>query len=163
METNRCETLTETGPGDIRNSVISDIPAFCMFNVSLRNKRSTESLNESGNCKMNEDTVTIEFKYPWTMMPIENAGDWINAVSKSLKNSDPLYGKKIFVSGHHEFENLILVDNDTDGNYGVMSFEFKSNGNTIECRTIEVLDSRRALAEKLLNDHAKAVKRFKQN
>ena len=96
-------------------------------------------------------------------MPIENAGDWINTISKSLKNSDPLYGKKIFVSGRHEFENLILVDNDTDGNYGVMSFEFKSNGNTIECRTIEALDSRRALAEKLLNDHAKAVKRFKQN
>jgi hypothetical protein len=109
---------------------------------------------------MNEDDILLEFKYPWTMMPLENANEWITLVSKSLKNSDFFYGKQIFVSGRHEFENLILVDNDTDGNYGIMSFKMKESGNFIQFETIEVFESTKLLAEKLLKEHHEAVKRF---
>jgi hypothetical protein len=111
--------------------------------------------------KIDQDKMTLEFKYPWTTMPLENGDEWIDAVSKSLSETDPFYGKKIFVSGRHEFENLILADNDTDGNYAVMSFELRERPNSVECRTIEVLGSRQALAEKLLNDHQAAIKQFR--
>jgi hypothetical protein len=111
--------------------------------------------------KMNEEKTTIQFKYPWTMMPLESTDEWIDAVSKSLKINDPLYGKKIFVSGRHETENLILVDNDTDDSYGIVSFNFTEESNTVEFNTVEVLHSRRSLAEKLQSDHEKAVAEVK--
>jgi hypothetical protein len=44
---------------------------------------------------MNDTEVVIEFKWPWTMMPLELAGEWIEAVKKALPKSDPLYGKDI--------------------------------------------------------------------
>ncbi len=69
------------------------------------------------------EPIMIEFKYPWTMMPLENAGEWIEMVKDSLQPSDPLFGKDIFVSGRHESNRLLLVDNDTDDNYAIVSIQ----------------------------------------
>jgi hypothetical protein len=129
--------------------------------VSLKTGRSSRSFEEGVKIEMNEKKITIQFKYPWTMMPLASTGEWINAVSKSLSKADPLYGKKIFVSGRHETENLILVDNDTDDNYGIVSFAFLEESKTIKCNTVEILHSRKSLAEKLQSDHEKTVSKFK--
>jgi len=96
-------------------------------------------------------------------MPLENADEWIKAVAESLEKSDPLYGKKIFVSGRHESENLLLVDNDSDNNYAVISFEVNNKAKRIDCKTIEIIFSRKSLAERLRHDHDTAVEQFKSN
>ncbi|NEX22314.1 hypothetical protein G3480_18730 [Thiorhodococcus mannitoliphagus] len=111
--------------------------------------------------KANEDEIILQFRYPWTMMPLESAGEWINAVSRSLSKTDPLYRKEIFVSARHETENLILADNDTDNNYAILSFAPKRGPNTAEFNTVEVFHSRKSLAEKLQRDHEKAIAKFK--
>ena len=100
---------------------------------------------------MSEEKVTIEFKYPWSMMPLQSSGEWIDAVSKSLPKSDPLYGKQIFVSAKHDIKKLILVDNDSDSNYAILSYSVSKSKS--EFKTEEILASRKALAEKLKNDY----------
>ena len=112
---------------------------------------------------MNEENITIEFKYPWTMLPLENADEWITAVKNSLRPNEPLYRKEIFVSGRHEYEQLMLVENDTDGNYAIVSVEYGKANTSITCKTVVIFDSRKALAEKLRNDNIDELARFKEN
>jgi hypothetical protein len=38
---------------------------------------------------MKEEKIKIEFKYPWTMIPLENTEEWINALKGSLTENDP--------------------------------------------------------------------------
>ncbi len=45
----------------------------------------------------------------------------------ALGSLDPLYGKQIYVSGIHESKKLLLVDNDTDESYGIVSIERKKH------------------------------------
>jgi uncharacterized Fe-S cluster-containing protein len=110
---------------------------------------------------MKEEKIIIEFKYPWTMMPLENAEEWINAVKGSLTEDDPLYKKEIFVSGRHEYEQLLLVENDSDDNYAIVSVMYDRKADKLICKTIEVVKSVYALKERLENDHQKATARFK--
>lgn len=58
---------------------------------------------------MKDEKIIIEFKYPWKMIPLENAEEWINVVKGSLTEDDPLFKKEIFVSGRHEYEQLLLL------------------------------------------------------
>ncbi len=44
---------------------------------------------------MAAEKITIEFKFPWTMMPLESSGEWIDFLNNSLPKSDPLFGKYI--------------------------------------------------------------------
>ena len=106
---------------------------------------------------MTIEPIKIEIKYPWKMMPLENAGEWIDLVKNSLDSSDLLFGKDIFVSGLHEFKKLLLVENDTNDNYAIVSIEKNSSSQGYTCATVELLSSRRKLAEKLQQDHELAL------
>jgi len=109
--------------------------------------------------KMKEDEVTIEFKHPWAMMPLECADEWINAVKGSLIEGDPLFGKDIFVSGRHECEQQILIENDSDNNYAIVSV-MPDGKSKISYKTIEIIASRVALAERLSSDHKEAMGKY---
>jgi hypothetical protein len=106
------------------------------------------------------EPIKIEIKYPWSMMSLENAGEWIDMVKNSLESSDPLFGKDIFVSGRHEFKKLLLVENDTNDNYAIVSIENNSSSQGYTCTTVEILSSRRKLADKLQQDHEVALNRI---
>ena len=110
---------------------------------------------------MKEEKFKIEFKYPWTMIPLENAEEWINVVKGSLTEDDPLFKKEIFVSGRHEYEQLLLVENDSDDNYAIVSVMNDRKAGKLICKTIEVVKSVHALKERLKNDHQKATAKFK--
>ena len=94
------------------------------------------------------------------MMWSENAGGWIELVEKSLGSSDTLYGKQIYISGIHESKKLLLVDNDTDNNYAIVSVDKKKS--TYRCETIEIIFSIEALAEKMKKDHEQWLNCFKK-
>ncbi len=103
------------------------------------------------------EPIKIEFKYPWIMLPLEKSGEWIEMVKTSLQPLDPLFGKDIFLSGRHEFKNLLLVDNDTDDSYAIISIKIDSSTRSYNCATVEVISSREELAKKLQHDHEEAL------
>jgi hypothetical protein len=107
---------------------------------------------------MNDTEITIEFKWPWTMVPLELADEWIEEVKKGLSKRDPLFGKDIFVSGRKENDNLLLVDNDTDDTYAIVRLARGMGERRLKCSTIEIFETRIDLAKKLKQDHIAAVR-----
>ena len=71
--------------------------------------------------------MTIEFKWPWTMLPLAGADTWIAHIQEGIKSDNPLYGKKIFPSGCREDKKVLLVENDDDGTYAVLTYENNSS------------------------------------
>jgi hypothetical protein len=110
---------------------------------------------------MSEKPITIEFKYPWTMMPLEHSSEWIEIVKKSLEPTDPLFKKDIFVSGRHEFKKLLLIENDTDNNYAIVSIKMESSSRKYISSTISLYSSRQEFANKLQQDYEVAIKEIK--
>ena len=102
--------------------------------------------------------ITIEYKYPWNMMPLEHSGGWIKMLNDSLKSSDPLFGKEIFVSGIHETRKFLLVENDTDGTFAIISISKSKKAFT--CSTFEIISSREEMAAKLKSDHDEAISKL---
>ena len=112
---------------------------------------------------MTTKPINIEFKYPWTMTWIESVGDLIEMVKSSLKPSDPLFGKEIYVSGKHEYKQLLLIDNDTDDTYAIVSIVTDSSQKGYYCKTLEEISTTDKLAEVLHHEHLNALQKIKSN
>jgi len=91
-------------------------------------------------------------------MPLSNVDEWISLISSSLDSSDPLYGKKIFVSCIHESKRYLLIENDSDDSYAIVSIERKKQA--LNCSTVEQFFSSRDLATKLTQDHEQWLKQW---
>jgi len=104
---------------------------------------------------MNQTDENIEFNWPWTMIPLELAGEWIEEVKKGLDVNDPVYGKDIFVSGRHECENLLLLDNDSDGTYAIVKYSKAKGRGRMKFSTIEMFKTRAEVIVKLKQNHIK--------
>lgn len=76
-------------------------------------------------------------------------------LNDSLKGTDPLFGKEIFVSGIHENKKLLLVENDTDGTFAIVSIS--RSVKTFTYNTLEIISSREEMADKLNQDHTKEM------
>ena len=106
--------------------------------------------------KMSKSNDVIEFKWPWTMLPLEIADEWIEEVKKGLLPEEPIYGKEIFVSGRREDKKLLLVANDTDGSYAIVNYEINKLRRRLKCTVIETLNTRKELSNRLKQDHIEA-------
>jgi len=99
--------------------------------------------------------MTIEFKWPWTMVPLERADVWIAQIQKGIKPGNVLYGKKIFPSGYREDKKVILIENDDDGSYAFLSYIDPSKE-----FTVEVVLSPQDVMKVINQNHAQAVKAY---
>ena len=90
-------------------------------------------------------------------MPVELVGEWIEEVQMGLEVDDPLYGKDIFVSGHKKSDNLLLVDNDSDGTCAIVKYATAIGRVGLKCSTIEILKTSKEVAIMLKQDHIDAV------
>ena len=97
--------------------------------------------------------MTIEFKWPWTMLPLSGADRWIAHIKEGIKSDNPLYGKKIFPSACCEDKKVILVDNDDDGTYAVLTYENNSSKDFHTDILVNVQDVIKVINE----DHTKAM------
>jgi hypothetical protein len=106
---------------------------------------------------MDQTEEKVEFHWPWTMIPLELVGEWIEEVKKGLEVDDPLYGKDIFVSGRKDGGNLLLVDNDSDGTYAIVQYARAMGSGGLKCSTIEILKTSEEVAIMLKQDQIDAV------
>lgn len=110
---------------------------------------------------MDEDDVVVEFKWPWTMLPMEAADEWIRIIESGTSRREPIYGKEIFPSARNEEQELILVDNDTDGTYEILSVQRNISGK-LRFHVIETLATPRALAKRLDEYRLESLSQKKQ-
>ena len=106
---------------------------------------------------MKDTKEVIEFKWPWTMIPLDLVGDWIEEVKNALNPGESIYGKQIFVSGRREDKNILLIENDTDGTYVIVKFEKDLRRRRLKCTVLETLTSTKELSSKLKQDHIEAM------
>ena len=110
---------------------------------------------------MDDQLAPIEFRWPWTMLPLECADEWIEFIRGQIGPGHPLFGKTIFPSARREDENTILVENDDDDTYALLSFDRKMTVRRKKMPFAEVIASRSELAERLQHDHEVAMVKMK--
>jgi hypothetical protein len=107
---------------------------------------------------MDQPEEKVEFHWPWTMIPLELVGEWIEEVKKGLEGDDSLYGKDIFVSGRKDDDNLLLVENDSDGLYAIVRYAKAISDVGLKFSTIEIFKTSVEVAIRLKQDHVERVK-----
>jgi hypothetical protein len=102
-----------------------------------------------------ENSDTIEIKWPWTMIPIENADELIKYLKRRIRPGHPLYGKKVFPSCRREDTTDIIIqfDNDVDGTYAIVNFSKSTVISGKKMPKVEILKSRNALKSRFQKDH----------
>jgi hypothetical protein len=115
--------------------------------IFLKSKNKTSMKAENSN--------TIEIKWPWTMIPIENADEWIKYLKRKIRSGHPLYGKKVFPSCRREdtVDIIIQFDNDDDGTYAIVNFSKLTGIKGKKMPKVEILKSRNALKLRFQKDH----------
>mgnify|MGYP006304690645 FL=1 len=106
---------------------------------------------------MSEHSVQIEFTWPWTMLPLECADEWIEFIRAQIGPGHPLFEKAIFPSARREDEDTILVENDDDDTYVLLTFGRKMTIRRKRMPFTEVIDTRGELVQRLQHDHEVAM------
>ena len=106
---------------------------------------------------MDDQSTQIEFRWPWTMMPLECADEWIEFIRAQIGPGHPLFGKAIFPSARREDEDTVLVENDDDGTYVLLSFDRKTSIRRKRMPFTETIQSPAELAQRLEHDHKLAM------
>ncbi len=104
----------------------------------------------------NEDI--LEVKWPWTMLSIEVADEWIEYLNHNIKIGHPLYGKQVFPSCRREDTNetIIQFDIDDDKTYAIVNFDQFVKIKGAKMPKVEIIDSHKKLKERFLSDYLEA-------
>ena len=112
---------------------------------------------------MSEQLVPIEFRWPWTMLPLECADEWIEFIRGKIGQGHPLFEKTIFPSARREDEDTVLVENDDDGTYALISFHRTMTIRRKRMPFTEVIQSRSELIQRLEGDHTSGMARIAED
>jgi len=106
-----------------------------------------------------EKSDTIEIKWPWTMIPIENADELIKYLKRRIRSGHPLYGKKVYPSCRREdtADIIIQFDNDDDGTYAIVNFSKSKTISGKKMPQVEILKTRSALKLRFQKDHEESL------
>ncbi|MBT4288313.1 MAG: hypothetical protein HOD92_13340 [Deltaproteobacteria bacterium] len=101
----------------------------------------------------------FEIKWPWTMIPLEFADEWIEYLKQNIRTGHPLHGKKVFPSCRREDTNetIIQFDIDDDGTYAIVNFSKSTTICGKKMPKTEILKSRNELNLRFKKDHIKSL------
>ena len=108
---------------------------------------------------MNKNECTITIKWPWTMIPLEVADEWIDHVRNIIGPGHPLHGKEIFPDMRREDgRRIVLFDNDTDGTYVLVDFEKSHRYQRKLMPAATIISTASDLQRQIDHDHDLAMK-----
>jgi hypothetical protein len=102
----------------------------------------------------------LAVKWPWSMLPLDFADDYIAHLQEHIGPLHPLYGKKVFPSCIREDTQELIVqyDVDDDGTYAIVNFSRTQVVGGEEMPTTEMLCSREQLIARFAEDQLLAKK-----
>jgi hypothetical protein len=104
---------------------------------------------------MNTNKDVLEIKWPWTLMPLELAGDWIKEIRKGLKEFEHKT-KDIFPLAHNKYENLIVLEIDHGDSYIVVKYA-RTNRCGLLFKVECALSDNQELRNRIEHDHVDMV------
>jgi hypothetical protein len=102
----------------------------------------------------------LEVKWPWTLMPIECAGEWIKEIKKGLKVTT-LKTKDVSPLAHDKHRNLIVLEIDHGDSYLIVKYAPDKRGGLLFKVERTLLDGQQ-LRSKIEHDHRDVVEKTKQ-
>lgn len=112
---------------------------------------------------MTDDKNVFHVKWPWTLMPLECADEWIEYLQSCIGPGHPLHGKKIFASMRRcDGIELVLFENDTDDTFAFVNFGEKTRYKSRLMPKTEVLHSCDEVKKRLEHDYQEVVGKAKE-
>jgi hypothetical protein len=110
---------------------------------------------------MNTKKDVLEIKWPWTLMPIECAGDWIKEIKKSPKIT-MIKKKDVFPLAHNKYRNSLILEIDHGDSYLIVTYGLDKRGGLlfeVEC----AISDCQQLRDRIEHDHFEMVEKTKQD
>ena len=107
----------------------------------------------------NNEVFKLEIKWPWTMLPLSAADEYIEYLQKRIGLGHPLYGKKVFPSCIKEDSQDLIIqfDLDDDDTYAIVFFGEKRLFNRKKMPKVEIIATVSDLRERFDQDHRNAM------
>jgi hypothetical protein len=108
----------------------------------------------------NGNTVSnLEIKWPWAMLPLSVADEYIKYLQERIDSEHPLYGKKVFPSCIREDSQdpIIQFDLDDDNSYAIVFFGEKRLFGNKKMPRVEIIASVSELQKRFDQDHRNAI------
>lgn len=104
----------------------------------------------------------IEIKWPWTMLPLSVADEYIEYLQERIEPEHPLYGRKVFPSCRREDSQDLIVqfDLDDDNTYAIVFFDEKQLFGNKKMPKVEMIASISDLKKRFEQDHRTAMESF---
>lgn len=111
------------------------------------------------NSETDKPAINIEIQWPWQMLPLAAADDFIQYLRKQIGPGHPLYNREVFPSCAREdtTDRIVQFDLDDDGTFAIVYFnEMQKFGNKKMPR-VEIIASVEALIERFEQDYRLAM------
>jgi hypothetical protein len=107
----------------------------------------------------NNEPSTLEIKWPWTMLPLSVADEYIEYLQRKIGPRHPLYGKKVFPSCRREDSQDLIVqfDLDDDHTYAIVFFGEKQLFKRKKMPRVETIASFSDLQQRFAQDYLQAM------
>ena len=106
--------------------------------------------------------MTIEIKWPWAMLPLSVADEYIDYLQKRIGPGHPLYGRKIFPACRREDTQELIVqfDLDDDNTHAVVFFDQKQRFGDKKMPRVEMIGTVSDLKRFFDQEHEEAMKKL---
>ncbi len=106
-----------------------------------------------------QEVSNLEVKWPWTMLPLSVADEYIEYLRSQIGPEHPLYDRKVFPSCIREdsLAPIIQFELDDDNTYAIVSFGEKQVFGKREMPKVEMIASISELQKRFEQDHRNAI------
>jgi len=110
--------------------------------------------------EVNNVVSNVEIRWPWTMLPLSVADEYIEYLQKQISPEHPLYSRKVFPACIREDTQELIVqfDLDDDNTYAIVFFSEKQLFGNKEMPKVEMIASVSELQNRFEQDHTNAMK-----
>lgn len=102
---------------------------------------------------------TLKVRWPWTMLPLSVADEYIKYLQERIDPECPLYGKQVFPSCIREDSQDLIIqfDLDDDNSHAIVFFGEKQLFGNKKMPRLEIIASVSDLQERFDQDHRNAM------
>ncbi len=109
--------------------------------------------------------MTLEVKWPWSMILIDYADEIIAWIKQSFPSDHELQKHDLFPSIKWDHRQIFIVDDDTTGQCILMNFEKMKpwKGTKYKIPTMKIFKNSGELAEMIESDHVAECAKYKES
>jgi hypothetical protein len=109
--------------------------------------------------EIDNEVSYLKVKWPWTMLPLSVADQYIKYLQERIEPEHPLYGRKVYPNCiKKDSQNLIVqFDLDDDNTYAIVFFGEEQLFSNKKMPKVEMIDSLSDLQKRFDQDHRNAM------